>query len=200
MSRKTGSQPQHVWPAPAELELDLTQTSGQTRPGPSPHQSGRLSAARAWSFGQTAAPHRAHTLTLQPMPACQPAGEATHRDRLPVSGAPGSANSTRHNHLRLAGGSPRSQASQGQGLGHLLSLPPNPRLLGARPASARERPVLQEKALPRLLCILSLTEARATGQRQEGPRRKPSTYVQSLHVGCKKGASLLPPGQPVPRR
>ena len=29
----------------AELELDLTQTSGQTFPGPSPYQSGRLSAA-----------------------------------------------------------------------------------------------------------------------------------------------------------
>lgn len=55
VSRKTGSQPQHARPAPAELELDLTQTSGQMRPGPSPHQSGRVSA-RAWSFGQTATP------------------------------------------------------------------------------------------------------------------------------------------------
>lgn len=90
----------------------------------------------------------------------------------------------------------RSQASQDQGLGHLLSLPPNPRLLGARPGSAREMPVLQEKALPRLLCILSLAEARATGQRQEGLRRKHSAYIRSLHVGCKKEASLIPPGRP----
>lgn len=62
-------------------------------------------------------------------------------------------------------------------MGHLLSLP-NPRLLGARPGSAREMPVLQKKALPHSLCILSLAEARATGQHREGPGRKRRAYTK----------------------
>ena len=198
VSRKTGSQPQHAQPAPAELELDLTQTSGQTFPGPSPYQSGRLSAASV----------RPPLLT-EPTP-CDPPANAS----LPASrgsdpqGRADAVWSPRLSRQHSAQQSPagpglswfsacsRLQASQDQGLGHLLSLPPNPRLLGATPGSAREMPVLQEKALPHSLCILSLAEARATGQHQEGPGRKRRAYIQSLHVGYKKEPSLRPPGQP----
>lgn len=67
----------------------------------------------------------------------------------------------------------------------------------------RDASLLQEYAPPRLLCILSLAEARATGQHQEGPGPEGSSraYTQSLHVDYKK--ELLPASPrmgPVPRR
>lgn len=53
--------------------------------------------------------------------------------------------------------------------------------------------LLQEKALPRLFCILSLAEARATGQHQEGPGRKQQSLYTKPTWGYKKEPSLLPP-------
>lgn len=45
--KKTGRQLHCERPTPAELELDLTQTSGQTLCGPTPHQPGQLYTAKA---------------------------------------------------------------------------------------------------------------------------------------------------------
>lgn len=65
VSKKTGSQPQCEWPTPDELELGLTQTSGPTLRGPTPYQSGQMSATRAWSFGQTV--HSSPSPRLDPL-------------------------------------------------------------------------------------------------------------------------------------
>lgn len=73
----------------------------------------------------------------------------------------------------------RSQASQDQGLGHLLFLFPNPSLFCARPGLSKgDASLLLKKVPPCLFCILSLTEARATRQHRQGPGRK----QQSLYT------------------
>lgn len=111
VSKKTGSQPQSERPTLTELELDLTQTSGQTCCGPAPHQSSQCSLPGLEASVRPPTPDCAHallpgtsslckdSLTNAGLPASRGrnstrAGRAATERKLIVSGPLGSAYNT----------------------------------------------------------------------------------------------------------
>lgn len=218
MSKKTGSQPQSERPTPTELELDLTQTSGQTCCGPAPHQSGQCSLPGLGASVRPPTLHHAHALlpgTSQPLyrfsnqcwlPSQQ--GEGLHKDRMGCNREEADCVWTlrfslqyfRHNCLLLALGFhgflhvldcklPRTK-DRATSFSCLLTQPP----LCQAWAQKRRCQSSAGESPAHLFCILSPAEARATRQHREGPGRKQQSLYTKPTCGYKKEPSLLPPG------